>query len=51
MEKCFCEIQWILTYWLNFLYVAGELDEPGNHDTKVGNDKPDQGEPPTRPLL
>ena len=29
--------------------IAGELDEPGNHDTKAGNNKPDQGEPPSRP--
>ena len=33
---------------LNFFYVGGELDETESHDTKVGNNKPDQGEPPSR---
>ena len=36
------------TYWLNFFYVGGELDETESHDAKVGNNEPDQGEPPSR---
>ena len=38
-----------LTYWLNFFYVGEELDEPESHDTKEGNNKPNQGEPLSRP--
>ena len=34
---------------LNFFYVGGELDETESHDTKVGNNKPNQGEPLSRP--